>query len=58
MLPKEETSPLKNISVCGGEKILSVSLMANMVLMKKYRGMIARLFTFTKNSFIAQITAT
>lgn len=42
MLPKEETSPLKNISVGGGKKILSMSLMENMVLMKKYRGMIAR----------------
>lgn len=50
MLPKEETSLLKNITVCSGEKIFSVSLMANLVLMKKYRGMIARDFTFTQNS--------
>lgn len=42
MLPKEETSPLNNISVGGSKKILSISLMENMVLMKKYRGMIAR----------------
>ena len=50
MLPKEEASPLKNISLCGGEKILTVSSLANMVLVQKYTGMVARLFTFTQNS--------